>query len=172
VSKQDSQFFNVFSLVLGILVAIALVLMGVARAIGRNNQSEHVVQDAKYAASVAENIAPHARVAVAGQDNTALAIVETNPDAVTVTLAAPEDGPSLYKAACTSCHDQGIGGAPKTGDKGAWGPRIAAGKATLYKHAIEGYTGKGGVMPPKGGRIDLSDDLIKLGVDYLVEQSR
>ncbi len=50
VSKQDSQFFNVFSLVIGILVAIALVLMGVARAIGRNNQAEHVLQDAKYVA--------------------------------------------------------------------------------------------------------------------------
>jgi cytochrome c5 len=172
VSKQDSQFFNVFSLVIGILVAIALVLMGVARAIGRNTQSEHVVQDAKYIASVEQNIAPLARVAVAGQDNTALAIVEKNPDAVTVALAVPEDGPSLYKAACTSCHDQGIGGAPKTGDKGAWGPRIAQGKATLYKHAIEGYTGKAGVMPPKGGRIDIGDDLIKLGVDYLVEQAQ
>jgi cytochrome c5 len=172
VSKQDSQFFNLFSLVIGILVAIALVLMSVARAIGRNTQAEHVVQDKKYIESVERNISPHVRVAVAGQDNTALAIVEENPNAVKVTLAIPEDGPSLYQAACTSCHGQGIGGAPKTGDKAAWAARISTGKAILYKHAIEGYTGKAGVMPPKGGRIDLSDDLIKLGVDYLIEQAR
>ena len=172
MSKQDSQFFNVFSLVIVILVPIALVLMGLARAVGRDTQSQHVLEDAKYVASVSQNIAPHARIAVAGQDNSALTIVEANPDAPVFALAVPEDGPSLYKAACTSCHGQGIGGAPKTGDRGAWGPRIAQGKATLYKHALEGYTGKAGVMPPKGGRIDLGDDLIKQGVDYLVSQAQ
>ena len=172
MSKQDSQFFNVFSLVIGILVAITLVLMGLARAVGRNTQLQHVLEDGKYVASVSQNIAPHARIAVAGQDNTALAIVETNPDAPVIIFAVPEDGPSLYKAACTSCHEQGIGGAPKTGDRAAWGPRLALGKATLYKHALEGYTGKAGIMPPKGGRIDLSDDLIKQGVDYLLSQAK
>jgi len=172
VSKQDSQFFNVFSLVIGVLVAIALVLMGVARAIGRNNQAEHVLQDAKYIASVEQNIEPLARVAVAGQDNSALTIVEKNPDAVSVVMEVPKDGLSLYKAACTTCHGQGIGGAPKTGDRGAWGPRIAQGKATLYDHAIKGYTGKAGVMPAKGGRIDLDDALIKMGVDYLITQAQ
>ena len=172
MSKQDSQFFNVFSLVISILLAIALVLMGAARAIGRNNQAEHVLLDAKYIASVEHNIEPLARVAVAGQDNSALSIVESNPDAVSVVMAVPMDGVSLYKSACTTCHDQGIGGAPKKGDRGAWGPRVAQGKATLYEHAIKGYTGKAGVMPPKGGRIDLDDALIKLGVDYLVSQAR
>jgi cytochrome c5 len=170
VSKQDSQFFNMFSLVLGILVSIALVLMGVARAIGRNTQAEHVLLDAKYIASVERNIAPLARVAVAGQDNSAMTIVEKNPDAVALVMEVPKDGPSLYKATCTTCHEQGIGGAPKVGDRAAWGPRIAQGKATLYEHALKGYSGKAGVMPPKGGRIDLDDALIKQGVDYLVSQ--
>ena len=59
-------------------------------------------------------------------------------------------------------------GAPKAGDKAAWGPRIAEGKATLYQHALNGYTGKTGIMPAKGGRTDLPDDLIKQGVDYMV----
>ena len=45
----------------------------------------------------------------------------------------------------------GIAGAPKVGDKAAWGPRIAQGKETLYNHAIQGFTGKTGVMPAKGG---------------------
>ena len=59
----------------------------------------------------------------------------------------------------------------KKGDRGTWGPRIAQGKATLYEHALKGYNGKAGVMPPKGGRIDLDDALIKQGVDYLVSQA-
>ena len=58
------------------------------------------------------------------------------------------------------------------GDKEVWAPRIAQGKGTLYKHAIEGYQGAAGVMPPKGGRVDLSDDLIRLGVDYMIDGSR
>ncbi len=87
-------------------------------------------------------------------------------------LPVPADGVALYDAACHTCHGAGIGGAPKIGDKAAWGPRIAQGDATLYKHAIEGFTGTHGVMPAKGGRMDLPDDLIKEGVDYMVQQSR
>jgi cytochrome c5 len=49
---------------------------------------------------------------------------------------------------------------------------LAQGKPTLYKHAIEGYTGKGGVMPAKGGRTDLSDDLVKAAVDYMVTKAQ
>jgi cytochrome c5 len=74
----------------------------------------------------------------------------------------------VFDAACTACHGAGIAGAPKAGDKGAWGPRIAQGKDTLYKHAIQGFTGKAGIMPAKGGRADLDDELIKAGVDYML----
>ena len=81
---------------------------------------------------------------------------------------APTDGPSLYEVACSACHAQGIGGAPKTGDKAAWSPRLAQGTATLYKHAVEGYQGKAGVMPAKGGRADVSDDLVKAAVDHII----
>jgi cytochrome c5 len=170
VSKQDSQFFNVFSLVLGILVAITLVLLALARSVGASTQREHVLLDAKYHAAVSENIQPFARVAVAGQDNSALAIVESSTDGGDGAMVAVEltDGPSVYEAACIACHGAGIGGAPKAGDAAAWAPRIAQGKATLYKHSIEGFQGSAGVMPAKGGRVDLSDDLIKAAVDHMI----
>ena len=45
--------------------------------------------------------------------------------------------------------------------------RIAQGEATLFKHAIEGFTGKKGVMPPKGGST-ASDDEVKAAVQYMV----
>jgi cytochrome c5 len=82
-------------------------------------------------------------------------------------VAAPKDGRELYETACKACHGAGLAGAPKAGDRAAWGPRLAQGKATLYEHALKGYTGKAGVMPAKGARTDLSDDLVKQGVDYL-----
>lgn len=169
MSKQDSQFFNVFSLVLGILVAIALVLFALARSIGSGTQGEHVLEDAKYRAAVRENIRPFVRVAVAGQDNSALAIVAPASAGgdTSATAVAFTDGASVYEAACVACHGAGIGGAPKHGDAAAWASRIAQGKATLYKHAIEGFQGSAGVMPAKGGRTDISDELIRAAVDYM-----
>jgi len=169
VSKQDSQFFNVFSLVLGILVAITLVLFALARSVSSGTQGEHVLEDAKYQAAVRENIQPFVRVAVAGQDNSALAIeapAGAGGDAGAAAVAFT-DGASVYEAACVACHGAGIGGAPKYGDAAAWAPRIAQGKATLYKHAIEGFQGSAGVMPAKGGRTDISDELIQAAVDYM-----
>jgi cytochrome c5 len=167
VSKQDSQFFNVFSLVLGILVAITLVLFALARSVGAGTQGEHVLEDAKYQAAVRENIEPFVRVAVAGQDNSALAIEATGDAGGDAVAVAFTDGASVYEAACVACHGAGIGGAPKMGDTAAWAPRIAQGKATLYKHAIEGFQGGAGVMPAKGGRTDISDELIQAAVDYM-----
>ena len=66
----------------------------------------------------------------------------------------------------------GIAGAPKLGDKAAWAPRLAQGRDTLHKHAIEGYQGKAGYMPPKGGRTDLSDKSVMDAVDHIVAAAK
>jgi cytochrome c5 len=63
-------------------------------------------------------------------------------------------------------------GAPKLTDKANWAARISQGKAVLYQHALEGYTGKAGSMPKKGGRTDLDDELIKAGVDFMVSKAQ
>ncbi|CAG1016997.1 Cytochrome c-555 [Burkholderiaceae bacterium] len=81
-------------------------------------------------------------------------------------------GKSVYNKTCAMCHAASVAGAPKPGDKADWGPRIAQGKDVLYKHAIEGFTGSKGQMPPKGGATALSDDDVKAGVDYMVGLSR
>jgi len=81
---------------------------------------------------------------------------------------ASADGKATYQQTCFACHGTGAAGAPKAGDKAAWGPRIKQGKETLYKHAIHGFKGTKGFMPAKGGRADLSDDAVKAAVDYLV----
>lgn len=170
MSKQDSQFFNVFSLVLGILIVIAIILFALARMVGNNTQRAHVLSDPKYVADVETNLTT-GRVAVAGRDNSALAIVPA-AGAVVAELAVPTDGPGVYEQVCGACHLNGIGGAPRSDDKAAWAPRIAQGKDTLYKHALEGYSGKNGVMPAKGGRTDLSDDLVRAAVDYMVTKAQ
>ena len=174
MSKHDSHFANYFSLVLGILIAIAILLFALAKVVGSTTQGLQVKAEALQLASVNERTRPFARVAVAGEDNTALAIVE-KAAATTESapgLPIPQTAEELYNSACSTCHAQGIGGAPRLGDKAAWAPRIAQGADTLHKHAVEGFQGQTGLMPPKGGRVDLPDDLIRQGVDYMVEHSR
>jgi cytochrome c5 len=97
------------------------------------------------------------------------------PAPATAPAAAPtaenELGKSVFGKTCAMCHAAGVAGAPKPGDKADWGPRIAQGKETLYKHAIEGYTGSKGMMPARGGAASLSDTDVKAAVDYMVDKS-
>ena len=86
--------------------------------------------------------------------------------------AVHADGAAVYNSGCMACHDAGVAGSPKTGDKDAWADRIAQGMDLLYEHAIVGFQGETGFMPPKGGFAHLSDDDVKLAVDYMVEQSQ
>jgi cytochrome c5 len=80
-------------------------------------------------------------------------------------------GQQVFGQVCKTCHETGIAGAPKIGDKGAWAPRIAEGENTLVQHAIDGYQGKTGVMPPKGGNPSLTNDEVHRAVVYLADQA-
>ena len=82
------------------------------------------------------------------------------------------DGKTIFDNLCHSCHTAGIAGAPKVGDKAEWAARIAQGADTLDKHAIEGFTGKTGVMPAKGGNPALTDEQMKAVVAWMIEQSK
>lgn len=96
------------------------------------------------------------------------------PAAPAPVAAAPANaaGESVYKKTCALCHSSGVAGAPIPGNKDEWGPRIAQGNDTLYKHAIEGFTGEKGMMPARGGAATLSDDDVKAAVDFMVAKSQ
>ncbi len=81
-------------------------------------------------------------------------------------------GLATYQQVCKACHDSGLAGAPKLGEKTNWKARIATGKETLYSHAINGFQGESGMMPAKGGQTQLTDDMVKQAVDYMVESSQ
>lgn len=80
-------------------------------------------------------------------------------------------GEEVFKSTCAACHGAGIAGAPKVGDKAAWAPRIAQGTSTLYEHALKGFQGKTGMMPPKGGSTAPDAD-VKAAVDYMVAAAK
>ena len=91
------------------------------------------------------------------------------PPAATAS-SGPRDGETVFKGACFACHDTGAAGAPKRGDKAAWEPRIAQGIDTLKKHAIEGFTGKSGMMPPRGTCASCSDEEIENAIHYMIDK--
>jgi cytochrome c5 len=86
--------------------------------------------------------------------------------------ASAGSGEAVYNQTCQVCHGAGVAGAPKLGDKADWGPRVAQGTDTLYQHAIAGFTGKKGAMPPKGGNTALADADVKAAVDYMVAKAK
>jgi cytochrome c5 len=167
-ADHDRKFFDTFMLVLGILLGITIALIILARFIASNTSVAYRAEDPVRQQEVAARLAPVARVAVAGQDNSALA-----PEASAPAVAAEDlSGETVYNQACVACHGAGIAGAPKMGDTAAWAARIAQGADTLHTHALQGFQGKGGYMPPKGGRTDLSDQSVINAVDYMIAASQ
>jgi cytochrome c5 len=73
------------------------------------------------------------------------------------------NGEKIYSANCASCHAAGVLGAPKVGDKAAWGPRVKQGKEVLYTHGLNGFK----MMPAKGGNPGLKDDEVKAAIDFM-----
>jgi len=167
-ASHDKHFFDTFMLVLGILVGVAVVLIFLSRAIAGQTQNQYVLEDAKLQAAKADRLAPIGQVAIAGADNSAL----EPPKETKVAVAQDLGGEQVFNMTCNACHGQGIAGAPKFGDKPAWGARIAQGMPTLYEHALKGFQGKAGFMPMKGGRADLSDKSVTNAVDYMVKAAK
>lgn len=91
---------------------------------------------------------------------------------IAVSTAALADGKSVFNSGCAACHASGVAGAPKVGDKDAWAARMTQDIKVIYGNAINGFQGATGVMPPKGGFMNLSDDDVKAAVDYMIEESK
>jgi len=65
------------------------------------------------------------------------------------------------------CHAAGVAGSPMTGDVAAWSARIEQGRDKLLSNSIQGI----GIMPPKGGQSQLSDEEVASAVDFLIQQA-
>lgn len=80
--------------------------------------------------------------------------------------SAPRTGEQVVQQVCGACHNTGAAGAPKTGDKAAWAPRIAQGYEGLLKSATNGKN----AMPARGGVADLPDIELARAVVFLANQ--
>jgi cytochrome c5 len=168
--QQDQQFFDAFMLVIGLLMGVAVGVFFLVRAISIDTQGAYVMEDPTVQAAIDERIKPVGSVMLLGAAE--LEAAAAAAAAAPTPVAAAMSGPQVYNAACIVCHaPPGVGGAPPLGDAAEWGPRIAQGIDTLHMHALQGFTGSKGYMPPKGGRVDLSDEEIMGAVDYMVGEA-
>jgi cytochrome c5 len=91
---------------------------------------------------------------------------------VPATIAPPPqptmaDGKRIYEKSCSVCHAQGIGGAPKLGDKAAWAPLIKQNMDVLFGHTINGYNN----MPARGNCTSCTNAELEAAVKYMAQQS-
>lgn len=172
MSTQDQNFFNLFLVVIGILIGIAVFLIFLARMIAGGTQVAWVQTQPAYLAAVEERIQPAGSVALPGDEPAAAgATAPPAAGAPAAPAAAKLTGEQVYQSACFACHGAGVAGAPKLGDSADWGARLARGRDLLNQHSIEGFQGETGYMPPKGGRVDLSDEEVIAAVDYMLGES-
>ncbi len=174
-SSSKSKLNSAFSLA-GALLLTSSFMLGCSD----NSGDAKNTPPAKEASPVTESAAAPAKPAPTATPE----VKEEAPTETTITQQAPAEtspppaaepvsaGEKIYKSACFACHATGVAGAPKFADAALWKDRIAQGKDTLVKHAINGFTGTTGVMPPKGGFVQLSDEEITAAVEYMMQAAQ
>ncbi|MEM6638579.1 MAG: c-type cytochrome [Pseudomonadota bacterium] len=175
---QDQQFFDLFSMVLAALVLFTLAMIALAVTISKNTIGESRKTDPQRLALLEERVRPLGQVSIAGESGGSDALLAAArpkpppaPGSAEAANIEPRSGDEVFNLACTACHTAGVAGAPKVGVASAWTARVAQGMDVLYDHAINGFRGKVGMMPAKGGITSLSDDEVKAAVDYMLEKS-
>lgn len=87
-------------------------------------------------------------------------------------IGCTHEGATVYQKNCAGCHKRGQAGAPRTGDIAVWKDRIAQGEEVLVRHSIQGYTGRAGIMPARGGNPNLTDAQVRDAVRFMIEESQ
>lgn len=168
MSTTNQRFYDGFMLILGLFVG---VLVGIVfmKAFSASTGAEGL-EDPAFRGATDERIQPIGRVALIGDPDVGVRpVVET----VSGSVSAPLSGPQVYNVNCYLCHAApGVGGAPVFGNSQAWAPRIAQGQEMLRERVINGYQGEQGIMPPKGGRPDLSDEEIFEALDFMLHRAQ
>ena len=170
ITPTDSVFLRHFSMVIGFLVLVMFALIGFALFLYAKHPPP---ANPSHADEVQARIEPVGGVYAGDTGRAALEAAKADAAkaaAAQVAYGGTTDGKTIFGELCHSCHEKGVAGAPIVGDKAAWAPRVAEGIDTLVKHAIEGFTGKTGIMPAKGGNPSLTDAQVKATVSWMVDQ--
>lgn len=162
---SDQKFVKTLKVVFGVLVGSTVGILALANVLISDADYSHetVIQE-----NIEDRIRPVGNVHLSGESAMAEAVVDVEKNEPVLVAAAGEKSVEEIYQACAVCHGSGVLNAPKLGDKAGWEPRLAKGVEQLYANAINGV----GTMPPKGGRLDFSDEDIRRVVDYMLDSVR
>lgn len=160
---EDRVFLKRFSMVILVLVIITVAIIVIANLEGPESDED----------------ANPSRVKIADERTRPVGAVRTElpeappaaepvtpiPDLAEVGEPTALDGAAIYAQVCQACHMTGAAGAPVPGTEG-WAERADKGLDVLAANAINGI----GIMPPKGGRADLSDADVTAAVEHMLDQ--
>ena len=93
-----------------------------------------------------------------------LVLTEPEPAAAMSPNGALLVGKQAYEEICAGCHEEGLDGAPRTGDRDDWEGRSWLWEAVLFEHARCGYED----MPAKGGCTTLDDVTVTKAAEYMM----
>jgi len=161
MSQTDDRVFvkKFSSIILGLIGITALIIV---LAVSMRHTPDPAANPSQ-GLLAEERIAPVAGVHAGAAGEAAVAAVAAAEQAP---AAGPADGKQIYESVCTACHTAGVAGAPQPGSD-AFKQRLdAKGMDGLVASAINGLN----VMPPRGGRPDLSDADIRAAITYMAEQ--
>ncbi len=168
--EHDIVFMKHFSMVIGALMLLTVLLIGFAMYMYSLMPVE--ANPAKVA-KLEARIAPVGSVYAGSTGQAAMEQAKKAAEAEAashVAYGGTLDGSVIFGNLCTGCHTSGASGAPKL-EKAAWDARLAQGIPTLVEHATKGYKGPdGNTMPPKGGNPSLTDAQVEATVKWMVGQ--
>lgn len=165
--NYDLEFLKKFSMVIGFLMLVTLGLITAAWVVHKQlPPAENPVKTRVVEQRIAPVGAVYAGQTGAAQQAAAAAAAAAKA-ASQVAYGGTLDGAVIYNNLCAGCHTNGVGGAPTLTAAGM-GARASKGKDTLYKNAIEGFQGAAGLMPPKGGNPALTDEQVRVTVDWML----
>lgn len=160
--QTDKVFIKNLSIVLVLLIVFTVSIAFLARDIGFKDDSS---KNPSRVTTAEERIKPVADVfmgeAGAAAIQEAAASSETE---IKVAFDGSLDGEMMYGSVCSVCHATGAAGAPIPGSA-LMIERAGKGLDTLTQNAVNGLN----AMPPRGGRADLSDEQVRVIVEYMIQ---
>ncbi len=154
---SDKEFYKLFGYITIFIILLAIIITILSKVFASSVTNDNY--DTVKEKATEERLLSSEKINLASNPTFKTEVIE---------VSSTKSGKDIYNSVCMSCHMSGAAGAPITGKVDQWSERIAKGSDTLYNNAINGI----GVMPAKGGLMSLSDDDVKLAVDYMIDQSK
>ena len=159
--QTDKVFIRNVSIVLVLLIVFTFSIAFLALDIGFKNEADNPSRTA----TTEEHIRPVADVYTGEAGAAAIeAAAASEVTEMKVAFDGSLDAEMIYGSVCSVCHATGAAQAPIPGSP-SMAERMPKGLDMLTQNAINGLN----AMPARGGRPDLSDEQIRVIVEYMMQ---